>query len=316
VKRRLIQVDNFRARCTARFRALPRRAKRIVVAQFLVVALLFTGLTRNAVVNSSNNNIGSSRMPIEISYSSFMNLVENQRDGSVPILNQVRIGSDRIAFRLYKTTAENSNEEDNLPWIKAPKTFGKRQNAQNPQEQQHELQPYLTAYTRKVSAAPELVQALRLNDISFAAAPAPRANSVAVAIRTAVLGFYFLILFKLYKTVSGNGGGGKGDVPGKLAQTSDLPMASFDDIQGIDGAKVEVMELVDTLRNPDKYAILGARAPTGLLVCLFVFESGSGRLFLLRMLDTLFPLASNTNIFCRLLYFSIAGWSTWYRYVI
>lgn len=29
---------------------------------------------------------------------------------------------------------------------------------------------------------------------------------------------------------------------------------------------LEVMELVDTLRHPEKYAILGARAPTGLLL--------------------------------------------------
>ncbi|ACI65452.1 predicted protein, partial [Phaeodactylum tricornutum CCAP 1055/1] len=48
--------------------------------------------------------------------------------------------------------------------------------------------------------------------------------------------------------------------------SSDLPMASFEEIQGIDDAKLEVMELVDTLRNPEKYAILGARAPTGLLL--------------------------------------------------
>ena len=41
------------------------------------------------------------------------------------------------------------------------------------------------------------------------------------------------------------------------------------------------MELVDTLRNPDKYAILGARAPKGLLLegppgtGTFTFESNS-----------------------------------------
>lgn len=37
-------------------------------------------------------------------------------------------------------------------------------------------------------------------------------------------------------------------------------------LTGIDDAKHEVMELVDTLRFPDKYAVLGARAPTGLLL--------------------------------------------------
>eukprot|EP00553_Chaetoceros_curvisetus_P000834 CAMPEP_0204629238 /NCGR_PEP_ID=MMETSP0717-20131115/17756_1 /ASSEMBLY_ACC=CAM_ASM_000666 /TAXON_ID=230516 /ORGANISM="Chaetoceros curvisetus" /LENGTH=324 /DNA_ID=CAMNT_0051646123 /DNA_START=164 /DNA_END=1138 /DNA_ORIENTATION=- len=65
------------------------------------------------------------------------------------------------------------------------------------------------------------------------------------------------------------GGGGKGDTPGKLArQVSNDPksMVKFEDIEGIDDAKFEVMELVDALRNPGKYAILGARAPTGLLL--------------------------------------------------
>ena len=61
-------------------------------------------------------------------------------------------------------------------------------------------------------------------------------------------------------------GGGSG-APGKLATFSPgEPLVKFDDIEGIDDAKFEVMELVDTLRNPKKYEILGARAPTGLLL--------------------------------------------------
>ena len=65
------------------------------------------------------------------------------------------------------------------------------------------------------------------------------------------------------------GGGGSGDIPGKLARQSqkgDEPSIQFKDIEGIDDAKFEVMELVDSLRNPGKYAILGARAPRGLLL--------------------------------------------------
>ena len=69
----------------------------------------------------------------------------------------------------------------------------------------------------------------------------------------------------MYKTFSGNTSS-SGDAPGKVASKGSLPLASFNDIQGIDDAKQEVMELVDTLRNPGKYAILGARAPTGLLL--------------------------------------------------
>jgi ATP-dependent metalloprotease FtsH len=86
-----------------------------------------------------------------------------------------------------------------------------------------------------------------------------------MALRSFMVAFYCLILFRLYQSISGASGAGNKDVPGKLA-SSDLPMASFEEIQGIDDAKLEVMELVDTLRNPEKYAILGARAPTGLLL--------------------------------------------------
>lgn len=67
------------------------------------------------------------------------------------------------------------------------------------------------------------------------------------------------------------GGGGSSDVPGKLAtqrksKNGEESTIQFKDIEGIDDAKFEVMELVDSLRNPGKYAILGARAPRGLLL--------------------------------------------------
>ena len=120
-------------------------------------------------------------------------------------------------------------------------------------------------YCEIVSASPELVNFLRKHDISFAAAPAPKPSVLVLAARSMAITFYLLILWRLYTTVSGGGARGS-DSPGKLARKSDLPLASFDDIQGIDNAKVEVMELVDTLRNPEKYASLGARAPTGLLL--------------------------------------------------
>jgi len=61
--------------------------------------------------------------------------------------------------------------------------------------------------------------------------------------------------------------------------TLDQPLVNFDEIEGIDNAKFEVMELVDTLRNPQKYALLGARAPTGLLL---VGPPGTGKTMLAR----------------------------------
>lgn len=38
---------------------------------------------------------------------------------------------------------------------------------------------------------------------------------------------------------------------------------TFDDVQGVDEAKSEVEEIVDFLRNPEKFQRLGAKLPTG-----------------------------------------------------
>ena len=38
---------------------------------------------------------------------------------------------------------------------------------------------------------------------------------------------------------------------------------SFDDVQGIDEAKAEVREVVEFLKNPEKFQRLGAKLPTG-----------------------------------------------------
>ena len=90
-----------------------------------------------------------------------------------------------------------------------------------------------------------------------------------MAVRTVFVGFYLMILWRFYRSINNVMGGGRGgnqsDSPGKLA-TSNLPTASFDDIQAMEDAKLKVMEFVKTLRAPDAYAIFGARSPTGLLL--------------------------------------------------
>lgn len=253
---------NARARLWARFLILPKKAKRILMVNMLFFMVACGGVSRSIYTQSAPSP------PVEVSYSSFLDLVEQQHElqngkastaatGNVPVMDQVRIGNDRIIYRLYRNV-------DSKQVAPAGKTPSRRKAA----VASRQAEPYLTAYTRKVPASQELVNSLRTSQVSFAAAAAPRMSVLTVALRTFMISFYCLILFRLYQNVQGAGGAGGGgkDTPGKLAQTNDLPLASFDDIQGIDQAKVEVMELVDALRNPDKYAILGARAPTGLLL--------------------------------------------------
>jgi hypothetical protein len=228
-----------------RFKSLSKKGRVLMSIQTLTVMLLFGSIGKSAYVkhNQIRNGLVSGP-PIEVPYSNFLDLVKNsgtttKKGVKSPTVDNMRISPERI---LYRLTQESRDENGGSSSVKQ-----------------------LVCYTNKIAASPELIDTLHKSNIPFSAANRQRANNLAIAARSAILGFYMLILWRMYKSFSGNASG-SGDVPGKVANKSALPLASFEDIQGIDDAKLEVMELVDTLRNPGKYAILGARAPTGLLL--------------------------------------------------
>lgn len=59
----------------------------------------------------------------------------------------------------------------------------------------------------------------------------------------------------------------------------DLPRVTFDDVAGQDSAKGDLVEVVDFLRDPDKYISLGARIPRGVLL---VGPPGTGKTLMAR----------------------------------
>ena len=84
------------------------------------------------------------------------------------------------------------------------------------------------------------------------------------------------------KNMGGGGPGGPGGIfsvgkaTGKLAEKDSIKV-TFKDVAGLYGAKDEVMEIVDFLKNPKKYTVLGGKIPKG---ALLVGPPGTGKTLL------------------------------------
>ena len=68
-----------------------------------------------------------------------------------------------------------------------------------------------------------------------------------------------------------------GKAKGKLTEKDEKTKVTFKDVAGLYGAKEEVMEIVDFLRNPKKYTALGGKIPKG---ALLVGPPGTGKTLL------------------------------------
>ncbi len=94
-----------------------------------------------------------------------------------------------------------------------------------------------------------------------------------------MIGLFILIMRKM----SGGSGGGPGGIfnigksKAQLFDKGTKVNITFNDVAGLDEAKVEVMEVVDFLKNPKKYTALGGKIPKG---CLLVGPPGTGKTLL------------------------------------
>ncbi len=97
------------------------------------------------------------------------------------------------------------------------------------------------------------------------------------------LALFFGLWYFIFKRMSGGGGSGGNQIfnIGKSkAQVFDKERrvkVNFSDVAGLEEAKVEIMEIVDFLKNPDKYTKLGGKIPKG---ALLVGPPGTGKTLL------------------------------------
>lgn len=95
----------------------------------------------------------------------------------------------------------------------------------------------------------------------------------------AILGLFYFLLFR--KMGGGGGPGGQifsiGKSKAKLFDEKERIQVTFKDVAGLEGAKEEVQEVVDFLKNSEKYTKLGGKIPKGVLL---VGPPGTGKTLL------------------------------------
>ena len=95
-----------------------------------------------------------------------------------------------------------------------------------------------------------------------------------------IIGIWIFIMRRMSSGGAGGAGGqifNIGKSKAKLFDEKTDVKTSFKDVAGLEGAKEEVQEIVDFLKNPDKYTNLGGKIPKG---ALLVGPPGTGKTLL------------------------------------
>jgi len=127
---------------------------------------------------------------------------------------------------------------------------------------------------------PDLLQTLTSHKVDVTVLPPQEAGGVGDLAQSLVFpALLFAGLFFLSRRAGGEGGGmggmgggggmgGMGNFGKSKAEVQMVPDTgiSFDDVAGCDGAKLELSEVVDFLKNPEAYTNNGCRIPRGVIL--------------------------------------------------
>lgn len=148
--------------------------------------------------------------------------------------------------------------------------------------------------------ASQLIQKLKEYNIDFDAHPLPRKSLLITIASNLILPLAFIagliFFFQNSENFSQNSGMSPmnlGKSPARYDQRPETGI-SFDDIAGIDEAKAEFEEIVSFLREPERYTLVGAKIPKGVLL---VGPPGTGKTLLAK------AIANEANV----PFYSVAG---------
>jgi cell division protease FtsH len=131
--------------------------------------------------------------------------------------------------------------------------------------------------------ASQLIQKLKEFNVDFDAHPTEQKNLFLTVASNILLPILFITGLVYFFQNSENFGGGSGSSPMNLGKSTARferrpdTGVGFKDIAGIDEAKAEFEEIVSFLKEPEKYTIVGAKIPKGILL---VGPPGTGKTLL------------------------------------
>ena len=228
----------------------PRKSSIIVLIVSVVIFLIFM---------FSSTRMMTSAMQEEIDYSEFVEMLDK---GEV---EEVRI-EDEMLYIIPKADEEEV-EEDPLKQLLHTyySYYGFEQEKM-----------YVTVAIEDYSAlAARLVEA----DVVFDREMASGMGNILYFVLTTVLPLGLMVLFftSMMKRMGGKGGVlGMGKSTAKVYVQKETGI-TFKDVAGVDEAKESLVEVVDFLHNPGKYAGIGAKLPKG---ALLVGPPGTGKTLL------------------------------------
>jgi len=138
----------------------------------------------------------------------------------------------------------------------------------------------------EVNLAPDkdLLKILTENDVDIAVTPTKLSNPWQQAISSLIFPVLLIGgLFFLFRRSQGGSSGGGGNPAmsfGKSKarlQMEPSTQVTFTDVAGVEGAKLELTEVVDFLKSPDRFTAVGAKIPKGVLL---VGPPGTGKTLL------------------------------------
>ncbi len=201
---------------------------------------------------------------VRLSYRDFLNAIDSGKVSRIVIFNDRIIGEFRI---------EGTKEEEAL--THAPGTPWR---VRVPSIERQVARQFIVSRIPDLPD-PELLSKLRAADVNF------EGKFEANSFRNFFLNWLFPLIFLfalwgfIFKRMGNNPMIDFGKNKAKIVAEKPENQVRFSDVAGVDEAVEEVKEIVDFLKNPKKYTVLGGKLPKGLLL---VGPPGTGKTLLAR----------------------------------